>query len=272
MRAATLSVAPAAGQVLDDAVSRLEPVSLAQVVQAAELQRRVDRKYLVPVDLLPAILEGGRTALEALEIDGRRRFGYDTLYFDTPTLDFYRHHLQGRRRRAKVRTRTYTDSGDCVLEVKLSGGRGATDKQRLAWAPGEAHVLGEVGRDFVAGHVPGVHAESLRPTSATRYDRTTLLSVRDASRVTVDVLLTASVGGRQAHLDPRLAVLETKTSGAPGPVDLRLRRLGVRPMSLSKYCLAVAALHPWLPAGQWRRVLRAGFGWEPGRTPSRAGY
>jgi hypothetical protein len=45
-----------------------------------------------------------------LEIDGARSFAYDSTYFDTPDLDAYLLAATRRRRRFKVRTRTYVDS------------------------------------------------------------------------------------------------------------------------------------------------------------------
>jgi hypothetical protein len=44
-----------------------------------------------------------------------------------------------------------------------------------------------------------------------------------------------------------------------GPDEI-LRRLGVRPTSVSKYCVGVAALHPQLPSNPWHRTLRRYFG------------
>ena len=64
-------------------------------------------------------------------MDGRRTFGYESVYFDTPELSTYRAHLQRRRQRFKARTRTYTDTGLCMFEVKLTGARGETVKQRV---------------------------------------------------------------------------------------------------------------------------------------------
>ena len=56
-----------------------------------------------------------------LQIDRRRSFDYESVYFDTPDLSTYRAHVQRRRLRFKARTRTYTDSGLCMFEVKLTG-------------------------------------------------------------------------------------------------------------------------------------------------------
>jgi len=42
--------------------------------------------------------------------------------------------------------------------------------------------------------------------------------------------------------------------------DRILGELGVRPASVSKYCVAVAALHPELPSNPWHQTLRRYFG------------
>ena len=80
-----------------------------------------------------------------LEIDGRRSFGYESVYFDTPQLSTYRAHLQRRRQRFKARTRTYTDSGLCMFEVKLTGARGETVKQRVPYPTEHRAELTERG-------------------------------------------------------------------------------------------------------------------------------
>ncbi|WP_230854391.1 VTC domain-containing protein [Arthrobacter terrae] len=69
----------------------------------------------------------------ALEIGPRRVFEYESVYFDTPELEQFRAHRQGRRRRYKVRTRTYVDSGLCMFEVKFKGQRGQTVKHRMPY-------------------------------------------------------------------------------------------------------------------------------------------
>lgn len=51
------------------------------------------------------------------------------------------------------------------------------------------------------------------------------------------------------------------TDGATGndPVLTTLRRLGARPVSVSKYCAGVALLHPEAPRARWAQVLREHF-------------
>ena len=107
------------------------PIGLDELMALAELQTRVDRKYFVPAAIFHRMIDQLATRMRVLEIDGQRTFGYESIYFDTPDLEGYRAHVQRRRQRFKARTRTYTDSGQCMFEVKLKGARGETVKQRV---------------------------------------------------------------------------------------------------------------------------------------------
>jgi hypothetical protein len=122
-----------AAAVVAGSVAELPAGSLAEVIQRAALPTREDRTYLVPVDRFAELVARLPGAWVVLEIDRRRGFAYESVYFDTPDLLLYRQHVQGRRRRYKVRTRAYLDSGDCAFEVKLKDGRDRTVKARLPY-------------------------------------------------------------------------------------------------------------------------------------------
>ncbi|MGH3661588.1 MAG: polyphosphate polymerase domain-containing protein [Micromonosporaceae bacterium] len=246
---------------LAQAVAALPPVALDELNAAAALLGRTDRKYFVPRHLvgpLVAALDGVR----ALRIDGRRSFGYDSVYFDTPDLSTYRAHLQRRRLRYKVRTRSYLDSGDCLLEVKLKGSRGATVKQRLRYEFADrdqltAHGLGFVHRTLRDAY--GLAAPPLRPVLRTSYRRTTLLAPDGASRLTCDTDLLCLGGGRAVPGLSDHVLLEVKSAAATAPPDRVLHRMGLRPAVVSKYCVAVAMLHPAMRSNPWRRAVRLCF-------------
>ena len=113
------------------AAALVDPIGLDELNALAELQTRVDRKYFVPADVFRRMIAELAGELRVLDIDGQRTFGYESVYFDTPDLSTYRAHVQRRRLRFKARTRTYTDSGLCMFEVKLTGARGETVKERV---------------------------------------------------------------------------------------------------------------------------------------------
>ncbi|BCY12388.1 polyphosphate polymerase domain-containing protein [Actinoplanes sp. L3-i22] len=234
-------------------------ISLDRLVAAAELLTRVDRKYLLPAALLPTVLARLPHDTRALEIDGRRDFAYRSLYFDTDRLDCYLGAAHRRRRRFKVRIRSYLDSGTDFLEVKTRGSRGETIKNRLVYDASPA-LLKQVL--VTAGVTADEHA--FRPVLSTDYRRQTLYLPSTGSRVTVDRELTWSLPDGPEVRVPDHLIVETKSAGAASEMDRVLWALGHRPCSLSKYATGLAALRPELPANRWHPVLKRHF--SPQRT------
>ena len=241
----------------------LPGTTLETVLGQAALQTRIDRKYLLDDDELPAVLSGVEGTLAVLRIDGRQGFGYQSTYFDTPRRDAYRRAGQGRRRRFKVRTRVYRDSSEAWLEVKTRGQRNTTVKDRLPYELSNAGRLTPVARAFAeqtlsARGVDGVDVASLAPTLHTGYVRTTLLLTGGAaaSRATVDTgLVWRRPGSALALALPHQVIVETKGGSAPSPLDRALWRAGVRPSRISKYGAGLAALDDDLPSLKWHRLL-----------------
>ncbi|WP_148573777.1 polyphosphate polymerase domain-containing protein [Nocardioides caldifontis] len=249
---------------LPTALSRLPPISLPELVQEARLLRRVDRKYVVPLTWLPVLIGAVPTSTHVLDIDRQRAFAYRSAYLDTPDRRGYHLAGRGRRRRFKVRTRAYLDTGGCWLEVKTRSARGLTVKQRIPHPDAELAALNGDGLAFIDDVLRGaglddVHAEQLGPVLATAYRRTTLYLPDSGSRATIDVELGwTSLSGKQCRdLDrPSLAIVETKTGSTPSAVDRLLWTHGHRPARISKYGVGMAALHSDLPRLKWHRVMQ----------------
>jgi VTC domain len=245
------------------AAALVAPISLRELNELAELQTRVDRKYFVPAALFHRLIAELAGELQVLDIDGQRTFGYESVYFDTPELTTYRSHLQRRRQRFKARTRTYTDSGLCMFEVKLAGARGETVKQRVPHPVqyrGEltrealAHLHATVGQAFRKPLPPG-----MRPILATTYRRTSFVARSGEFRLTCDVGLVCRNARYEVRDTGTHVLVESKSSGPGSAPDRILRELGVRPASVSKYCVGVAALHPELPSNPWHQTLQRYF-------------
>jgi hypothetical protein len=244
-------------------------VSLERVLSVAQLTTRVELKYLVPLATLPAFLHGLPEELMVLDIGGLRIFDYESVYFDTENFGLYRNHVQGKRRRYKARIRSYCDSGDAMLEVKLKGSRGQTVKERLPYDFDRRRELTREGRlflDRVVGQAYGFTAPPLWPSLTTAYRRATLVDLERKSRLTIDVNLSWFDGNSSRQAD-HLALIESKSLAGPGPSDALLRSMGVRPVRISKYCLGVALLHPDLAANPWNRLLIRQFDWQRRSTP-----
>ena len=250
-----------------DPLDRLPATSLAELTENAALMTRTDRKYVVPVAAVPALI----TALQALdpgtkvlEIDGRRRHRYDSTYLDTPELEAYWRAARRRRHRFKVRTRLYVDTGRAFTEVKTRGPRGSTVKSRVsrdgrsdnvAAAPLTTSDDAFVGAELARAGLAHVDVGGLVPTLSTSYLRSTVWLPASGARVTLDVDLSWSLpwDGAVAGV-PGLAVVETKTAEAGTGVDRVLWSQGHRPVRISKYATGLALMLPDLPAHRWHRV------------------
>ena len=236
-------------------IDDLPSVSLAKIGNTAGLQTRRDRKYVVSPEFVDRLISELWPEVLALEIDGQRDFGYESLYFDTPDLVSYLAAAHRRRRRFKVRHRHYVDAGTAMLEVKVRTGRGRNAKLRLPVDNAGANLFSTAGRVFVDGAVGAGTAERLVPILITRYRRSTLVDLDGPSRLTIDRVVTCTDrDGSTASVDG--IVLETKTVGPPSQFDRWLWAQGHRPIQLSKYCPGLAALRPTLPANKWHRPLR----------------
>jgi hypothetical protein len=249
------------GRALEGRFLALPSVTLAELDAQAALLTRRDRKYVVPVTIAARLLDALAPTARVLEIDGRRRFRYESIYFDTPDRTSYLTAARKRPRRFKVRTRAYLDTGRCVLEVKTRDPRGRTVKTQHAHTLDERRSLAPADRELVAA-VPeiGPAGEALEPALTTRYTRVTLLLGADGARATVDTDVTAvAPDGRHALLDG-MVIVETKAAGAPTSVDRLLWSWGHRPGRISKFGTGLAALFPELPSNRWNRAL--GLPWR----------
>ncbi|MBB4935334.1 hypothetical protein F4561_006228 [Lipingzhangella halophila] len=251
-------------------------IDLDEVNARAGLQTRFDAKYLVTPQTYAAF--AARLAEQddwsCLEIGGRREFRYVSTYFDTPDLRTFQHHRQGRRRRYKIRTRMYSDTGDCAFEVKLEGARNTTAKERLAYQPAHAgHLTWEALvflEDVLRATYRVAPPTGLVPAATTSYLRHTLVQRSGAARVTLDTGLVCGASGRRVEALPMWAV-ETKSAAQGGAADRILWSLGARPLRMSKYCMAIAVLHQ-LAANPWNRALRRWFGEAARRAGPGAGH
>lgn len=249
-------------------VDRFRTVSLAALDDAAALQTRVDRKYVLTVDAVDELLGRFGSDVRVLEIEGLRRLRYESIYFDTPDLAAYRLAAHRRPRRFKVRTRTYVDTQQCVFEVKLRSGRGDTVKHRIDHEISRFDQLTDDATHFLGGFQTLSSVRELRPTLTTSYQRTTLL--HDGCRTTLDVDVTcaatsdvAAAGrGLRAAFRDRV-IVETKCPGGPGNVDRLLWSAGARPVAVSKYATGMAAIYPDLPSNKWHRTLARHVALEP---------
>jgi hypothetical protein len=263
---------PVSAASLEAFIVSLPAVGLSECGETGE--RRFDRKFVVPVSALDQLAQAldsaGRDwqSWQVLEVEGQRTVEYHTVYFDAPELQLYRDHLQGRRRRFKIRTRRYS-TGSHMLEIKLKGIRGQTEKLRrergtdARYDQLDADEIGWLG-DALQAALAKPAPQGLAASAQTRYSRTCLVGP-DGERLTIDRDFAVAPAGRAASaaadlVCPDMAIVECKSPRLASNTERLLRGIARRPDRLSKYAVALALTqdvhsNPWYPALRRLNVL-----------------
>ncbi|MBN4075049.1 MAG: vacuolar transporter [SAR86 cluster bacterium] len=222
-------------------------ISLSELDARAELLERMDQKYVVNNKVLDKALEHWSPHFDILDIDGNRSFRYDNCYFDDADFKCYQQHQQDRRVRFKVRTRLYTDSNTCFVEIKLKGPRGRTIKQRVPCSPEYFGMLDDSSREFIAKAYYAIYGRKfsfeLLPSIKVSYYRSTLAAIEGHERITIDTQIQFSCEDETFSVNPDLVIIETKSPNRNGLAEKILRGLHQHPVSAcSKYCIGMAVL------------------------------
>ncbi len=208
-------------------------IGLAEMDGAA-LMNRVDRKYVLPVEHMLAVLETVLPHYRVLQVDGHRLFSYNTRYFDTPDYRFYQDHHNGVANRVKVRCREYIETGACFFEVKRKVGGTRTDKHRR---PVDAMMCELTKEDYADVHYWYTRRPftTLGPVLDNTFRRMTLVGA--AERCTIDFDLCFE-GFEKSHVScDGIAVIEVKQACATERSRMAqvLKSARFYPCPISKY-------------------------------------
>ena len=236
------------------------PLALPELTSRRQLDSRCDTKFVLSpaaaLDVVASLAADYRLLLATTEPIAT----YRTLYFDTAALTSFHAHRCGRRLRHKVRVRHYLDRGLSTLEVKTRHSEQLTTKRSQS-RPFLCDTLDAEARAFVQTS-SGLSAPVI-PQAHTSFRRITLLRAHSNERVTIDLDLVFEGSAHLATLG-NVAIVEVKQwpFSRTTPVMRALLRLGYRPVSLSKYCAAIACTQPLVRHNRllpWLRVLERGI-------------
>ena len=230
------------------------PISLEETNRRASLLRRVDTKYVIRPDQLDWVLAHWKNSHQILEIDGNRIFHYHSVYYDTPALDLYHAHHSGAASRVKFRTREYTDSQQAYYEIKNRANTGVTDKQRIRVRALDQlpPLLTEASKQYPRR----LGGQSIGEVLQVDYDRITLVSREGGERITVDLNLSYRAAGKVEHYPDRVIIEIKHARGVRTRERDLFRSLGIRPGSISKYCLGILSLYPNVKKNRFKLPLR----------------
>jgi hypothetical protein len=236
-------------------LERMAPVTLDEM-QNVRLMDRIDRKFVAPASLFWQLLEEVAPGYKVQVNGGKRIAPYQTQYLDTPGLNMFVMHHNGKLNRQKIRIRTYVDSGISFLEIKNKNNRGRTGKIRVPVC--RSHIQSVAG--LAESHIlflnenTAFDAGSLQPSLSNSFDRITLVNNDATERATIDLNLSFlnHVTGSETLLD-NLMILELKQAGRQASRFLdALCRLRIKPHPFSKYCMGSILTNPHLKYNRFK--------------------
>lgn len=211
-----------------------------EAISDARLMDRIDTKFAFKRSDLAMILNQLQDSFYVLEINDKRIGAYQSLYFDSEGFQFYHDHHNAKIHRFKVRFRKYVDSELYFLEVKEKI-KGRVSKKRIQVTRFEEELTSDE-KDFV-NTVIGSQKE-LKPQLWNSYNRITLVSKDKKDRLTLDLDLSFSWEEEEKKFDDIIiAELKQENLNRSSPFFKLMRRLGIRPYRLSKYCIGTIELH-----------------------------
>jgi hypothetical protein len=220
-----------------DILEQFQPITLKEM-DSVKLMNRTDTKFIFPISQFEKVMAEIKDSYRVLEIENKRLCRYETLYYDTHSLDLYRKHHAGKLNRYKIRHRTYVDSQTGFLEVKFKNNKGRTIKTRIA----EKDVLYKwegQSEQFLKKVLP-FQPSALEPVIWINYNRYTLVNKNRAERVTIDLDLEFLKGSTNKKL-ANLVIAEVKQDKRKAsPFMDVMKKFHIREGSISKYCMGIA--------------------------------
>lgn len=235
-------------------LNRFDKISLEEM-SGIRLMSRIDSKYIVTLSQLFDILSQLENEYYVQEIKGNRISDYVTLYYDTPEYEMYLAHQNGKLNRLKIRTREYTESKLCFLEIKSKSNKGVTEKIRIRNERPDK-IENEPSRIFIEGHSPYLKS-SLEGKIWSYYKRITLVNKQKTERMTIDLDLRFQNDKSHQMVElPDIAIIEVKKNNDTYSPALELMiEKRIRESSLSKYCIGVALTEPTIKKNRLKSKL-----------------
>lgn len=245
---------------IDAAASSIPAITLEEM-EGVKLLNRIDTKYLTDeATLLGLLADAWSAGYRVLEIGGIKVSPYNSIYYDTPGMKMFLDHHNRRLVRQKVRTREYVASGTSFLEIKSKNNHGRTKKKRIGID--EAEMSGFAGNPRACAYLSAhsrFTAGDLHPVLSTAFRRITLVNREKTERLTVDTSLFFNnfQTGKKVSLEDAV-VIELKQDGHSASQMKRiLLNHRVKPLRVSKYCLAVTLTDPSVKRGRFKAKVHA---------------
>ncbi len=236
-------------------LQKFDSISL-QELDRVKLLNRVDTKFAFSFSKLPAVLDALVPHYNILEIKGLRLNNYNSIYFDSPNLDLYLKHHNGRKKRFKMRYRKYMDSGLSFFEIKYKNNKGRTDKRRVR-TEDIYYKFDPLAKDLMGKGPYLIDPDQFEHALDINFYRFTMADKDFKERATIDVQLSFEKEG-QAWVYDQVVIAELKQEKLDRTSALMrtLKHNHILPMRMSKYCMGVLALDPTIKNNRFKSKKR----------------
>lgn len=222
-------------------------------LNAAKLMDRVDSKFILPIAFLPELLSQLKHHYSVLEINNNRISSYQNKYFDTPDMELYNNHHNGKLNRYKVRQRRYVDTNTEFLEVKLKNNKKRTIKNRIMLSPHTSEeercskfIDQQISLSPLTPNNESLASENLSISQQSGYKRIALANEAAAERLTLDFgLWYQGINAKNKVKLPGffIAELKQKKKSKRSPFYQMMSANNIVPSAFSKYCIGCALLY-----------------------------
>lgn len=240
-------------QGITEILKKFDTISLEEM-DRVKLMDRTDTKFVFHICLLPEILQEMIFFYKALEVKSTIPNRYETLYFDSEKLDFYRQHHNGKSNRYKIRYRQYVESDLNFFEIKFRSNKGRTIKERVKRKMIHENIEGKA-ENLLLERTP-LDPNWLKPTLWVYYKRMTFVNRTANERLTIDFDLSFKDQQKVAAF-PGLVIAEVKQEKAKcSPFITLMRKHRISSDSISKYCLGVLSLKENIKTNRFKMKLK----------------
>ncbi len=240
---------------LDNCIKNFETISLDEM-DSVSLMKRVDTKFLINRKKLESIFSSLYPHYKILKVNDVIKSKYSSSYFDTANYKFFLDHHNGKLNRAKVRFREYVHSKTSFLEVKRKNQKGVTIKKRMK-VERPSQELNIEQKKYISDILD--KKQELIYCHSNSFFRLTLVNKYSKERITLDFDLEFKKDGKTiSNKTNNIAIIEIKQEKLNRNSFFYnlMKENGVRPSSMSKYCIGTSLLNQSLKANRFKKNFR----------------
>jgi hypothetical protein len=241
-------------------INKWRSISLETIQNQEDLFKRFDSKYISDENTVIKILGKIDSNWKILNVNQKITIKQEGDYYDTQDFQFFKDHKKGKRKRFKIRVKSYENSVR-YLELKLKTNIEETLKFR--WRYGEITAQNTIDIRYrrqllekLEEYSYRVDLNSTNYKLTTSYLRTTLFNLATREKLTIDQNFVVKKQRQIQPIGGSKLILEVKSIKSRHSLIPILNTLNIRKGSISKYGISAPLIYPELGRNPWIATLK----------------